>query len=570
MNRILYISSAIVLLIPLLAGCSGEAEKEIITGKSILVQSAIVVSAHPQASLAGAGILKKGGNAVDAAIATEFALSVCYPAAGNIGGGGLMVVRLNDGQAAGLDYREKAPGKAHRDLFLDGEENVVPGLSTRSHLASGVPGTVAGMAEAHTRYGSLSFEELVQPAIDLAADGFPVTAAQAESLNRMNKTFRERNRSAVAFVRRDGQWKEGDTLVQTDLAETLKLIRDNGADGFYSGPVAGMIVNEMSIGGGIITLDDLSEYRAVWRDPVRGSYGEYDIISMAPPSSGGIALLQLFGMIEDFPVKEWGFHSVPSVHLMVEAERRVYADRAEYLGDPDFVEIPVDILTSKDYLTGRMFLFDDEMATPSEAIDPGDLSPYESEETTHYSVVDSHGNSVSATTTLNSSYGSGIVVSGAGFLLNNEMDDFSVKPGYPNIYGLVGGEANSVAPGKRMLSSMTPTIVEKNSSLYMVVGSPGGSTIITSVFQTILNVTAFGMTIKEAVDAPRFHHQWLPDEIAAEEDAFSPEVERRLEMMGHTIKRRSSIGRVEGIRVTEQGMLEGGADKRGDDCAAGF
>ncbi|MFN2379081.1 MAG: gamma-glutamyltransferase [Bacteroidales bacterium] len=570
MNRILYISSAIVLLIPLLAGCSGEAEKEIITGKSILVQSAIVVSAHPQASLAGAGILKKGGNAVDAAIATEFALSVCYPAAGNIGGGGLMVVRLNDGQAAGLDYREKAPGKAHRDLFLDGEENVVPGLSTRSHLASGVPGTVAGMAEAHTRYGSLSFEELVQPAIDLAADGFPVTAAQAESLNRMNKTFTERNRSAVAFVRRDGQWKEGDTLVQTDLAETLKLIRDNGADGFYSGPVAGMIVNEMSIGGGIITLDDLSEYRAVWRDPVRGSYGEYGIISMAPPSSGGIALLQLFGMIEDFPVKEWGFHSVPSVHLMVEAERRVYADRAEYLGDPDFVEIPVDILTSKDYLTGRMFLFDDEMATPSEAIDPGDLSPYESEETTHYSVVDSHGNSVSATTTLNSSYGSGIVVSGAGFLLNNEMDDFSVKPGYPNIYGLVGGEANSVAPGKRMLSSMTPTIVEKNSSLYMVVGSPGGSTIITSVFQTILNVTAFGMTIKEAVDAPRFHHQWLPDEIAAEEDAFSPEVERRLEMMGHTIKRRSSIGRVEGIRVTEQGMLEGGADKRGDDCAAGF
>jgi gamma-glutamyltranspeptidase/glutathione hydrolase len=291
---------------------------------------------------------------------------------------------------------------------------------------------------------------------------------------------------------------------------------------------------------------------------------------MAPPSSGGIALLQLFGMIEDFPIGEWGFHSVPAIHLMVEAERRVYADRAEYLGDPDFVDIPIASMTRKDYLTARMSMFDSEKATPSEDIGPGNLSPYESEETTHYSVVDSEGNSVSATTTLNSGYGSGIVVSGAGFLLNNEMDDFSVKPGYPNIYGLVGGEANSVAPGKRMLSSMTPTIVEKNNNLYMVVGSPGGSTIITSVFQTIINVTEFGMTMKEAVDAPRFHHQWLPDEIAAEEDAFTPEVESKLMEMGHTIKRRSSIGRVEGIRVTDQGMLEGGADKRGDDCAAGF
>jgi gamma-glutamyltranspeptidase/glutathione hydrolase len=386
----------------------------------------------------------------------------------------------------------------------------------------------------------------------------------------MSRTFEERNRSETAYVKKDGQWEEGDTLVQSDLAETLKLIRDNGADGFYSGPTAVMIADEMIAGGGIITLDDLSDYRAVWRDPVKGRFGEYGIISMAPPSSGGIALLQLFGMIEEFPVGEWGFHSVPAIHLMVEAERRVYADRAEYLGDPDFVDIPVAGLTSKDYLTERMSMFDSEKATPSKDIGPGRLSTYESEETTHYSVVDREGNSVSATTTLNSSYGSGIVVSGAGFLLNNEMDDFSVKPGYPNIYGLVGGEANSVAPGKRMLSSMSPTIVEKNNNLYMVVGSPGGSTIITSVFQTILNVTAFGMTMKEAVDAPRFHHQWLPDEIAAEEDAFTPEVEAKLMEMGHTIRRRSSIGRVEGIRVTETGMLEGGADKRGDDSAAGF
>jgi gamma-glutamyltranspeptidase/glutathione hydrolase len=520
--------------------------------------------------MAGARILKKGGNAVDAAIATEFALAVCYPAAGNIGGGGLLVIRMNDGSTAGLDYREKAPGKAHRDIFLDSEGNVVPGLSTRSHMAAGVPGTVAGMAEAHSRYGSLTFAELVQPAVDLAETGFPLTAAQAESLNRMSKTFNERNRTETPFVCKDGQWEEGDTLVQSELAETLKLIRDNGAEGFYKGPTASMIVDEMAAGGGIITLEDLSEYRAVWREPVRGSFGEYGIISMAPPSSGGIALLQLFGMIEDFPVGDWGFHSVPAIHLMVEAERRVYADRAEYLGDPDFVDIPVAGLTAKDYLTERMSGFDPQRATSSKEIGPGNSLLYESEETTHYCVVDSKGNAVSATTTLNSSYGSGIVVSGAGFLLNNEMDDFSVKPGYPNIYGLVGGEANSVAPGKRMLSSMTPTIVERNSNLYMVVGSPGGSTIITSVFQTIINVTSFGMSMKEAVDAPRFHHQWLPDEIAAEEDAFSTEVEGKLVEMGHTIKRRGSIGRVEGVRITEQGTLEGGADKRGDDCAAGF
>jgi gamma-glutamyltranspeptidase/glutathione hydrolase len=559
-----------IIILSIVAGCSGKAGEEIISGKQITVSNAMVVSAHPQASLAGALILKKGGNAVDAAIATEFALAVCYPAAGNIGGGGLLVIRMNDGTTAGLDYREKAPGKAHRDIFLDSEGSVVPGLSTRSHLAAGVPGTVAGMAEAHSRYGSLTFAELVQPAVDLAESGFPLTAAQAESLNRMSKAFNERNRTETPFVCKDGQWEEGDTLVQSDLAETLKLIRDNGADGFYSGPTASRIVDEMSAGGGIITLEDLSGYRAVWRDPVKGSFGEYGIISMAPPSSGGIALLQLFGMTEDFPVGEWGFHSVPAIHLMVEAERRVYADRAEYLGDPDFVDIPVAALTEKDYLSERMSMFDPQRATPSQEIGPGNFSLYESEETTHYCVVDTEGNTVSATTTLNSSYGSGIVVSGAGFLLNNEMDDFSVKPGYPNIYGLVGGEANSVAPGKRMLSSMTPTIVERNNNLYMVVGSPGGSTIITSVFQTILNVTAFGMSMKEAVDAPRFHHQWLPDEIAAEEDAFTPEVEAELLEMGHAIKRRSSIGRVEGIRITEQGMLEGGADKRGDDCAAGF
>lgn len=570
MNRLHYFILLFIYLLPLLSGCSGNAENEIITGKSITVSNAMVVSAHPEASQVGATILRMGGNAFDAAIATEFALAVCYPAAGNIGGGGLIVIRMNDGSTASLDYREKAPGKATRDLFLDSEGNVIEGLSTQSHLASGVPGTVAGMAELHARYGSLPFADLVQPAVDLAAVGFPLTRAQAESFNRMRKTFTERNGSEIAFVRNQGEWKAGDIFIQSDLAATLELIRDNGADGFYSGPTAELIVKEMSSGEGIITLEDLRDYRAIWREPIRGSFGEYGIISMGPPSSGGLALLQMLGMIEDFPIHEWGFQSDRSVHLMVEAERRAYADRSEYLGDSDFVEVPLDQLTRKSYLASRMDQFNPERATPSGEIRPGDLPLPVSEETTHYSVVDSEGNAVSATTTLNGGYGSAIVVSGAGFLLNNEMDDFSVKPGYPNIYGLVGGEANSIAPGKRMLSCMTPTIVEKDDNLFMVVGTPGGSTIMTSVFQTILNVTLFGMNMKEAVDAPRFHHQWLPDEIAAEEDAFTPEVEESLIRMGHKIRRRGSIGRVEGIRITDQGKLEGGADKRGDDWAAGF
>ena len=570
MNRLHYFIFIFVYLLPFLSGCSGKADIEIVSGKSITVSNAMVVSAHPEASQVGATILSKGGNAFDAAIATEFALAVCYPIAGNIGGGGLMVIRMKDGSTASLDYREKAPGKATRDMFLDSEGNVIDGLSTRSHLASGVPGTVAGMVELHARYGSMPFADLVQPAVDLATAGFPLTKSQAGSFNSMKKTFTERNISDIAFVREQDKWEEGDIFIQPELAATLKLIRDNGADGFYSGPTAEMIVNEMSSGKGIMTLDDLKEYRAIWREPLKGQYGEYGIIAMAPPSSGGIALLQMFGMIEDFPIGEWGFQSPRTVHLMVEVERRAYADRAEFLGDPDFVEIPVGQLTSKSYLTGRMDQFNPEKATLSSDITTGDFTLIESEETTHYSVVDREGNAISATTTLNDNYGSAIVVSGAGFLLNNEMDDFSAKPGHPNIYGLVGGEANSVAPGKRMLSSMTPTIVEKNDNLFMVVGTPGGSTIITSVFQTILNVTMFGMNMKEAVDAPRFHHQWLPDEIAVENDTFTPDVKEILTGMGHKISRRSSIGKVEGIRITDQGKLEGGADKRGDDWAAGF
>lgn len=529
----------------------------------------MVVSAYPLASLTGAGILKKGGNAVDAAVATEFALAVCYPQAGNIGGGGLMVIRQADGSVDGLDYREKAPGSASRDMFLDDSGNVIEGLNTNSRLASGVPGTVAGMVTAHSRYGKLPFRDVIQPAIDMAANGYAITAAQAESLNRMKDIFISRNKSTVRFVKEEG-WHEGDLLVQPELAATLELIRDSGIDGFYSGITAERIVEEMSGADGIISLEDLKQYRAVWRKPLQSAYKDYKIISMAPPSSGGVALIQLLGIIGQYPVSEWGFHSKAAVHLMVEAERRVYADRAEYLGDPDFVEVPVAALTDPGYLIGRMKDFLMDSATPSSEISAGKILGNEGEETTHYSVVDSYGNAVSATTTLNSGYGNCVVVTGAGFLLNNEMDDFSVKPGYPNIYGLVGGEANAIEPGKRMLSSMTPTILEKEGDLFMVVGSPGGSTIITSVFQTIINVIEFDMDIKEAVDAPRFHHQWMPDLVYTEEGTFNPDLKAEIETMGHTLSQRGSIGRVDAILVRSDGKLEGGADRRGDDTAAGY
>lgn len=550
-------------------GCQSPVTGVIETGKSLITSNGMVVSAHPEASRIGVEILMKGGNAVDAAVATEFALAVCYPAAGNIGGGGLMVIRNADGSVDGLDYRERAPGSAARDMYLDDGGNVIEGLSTGSRLASGVPGTVAGMITAHERYGRLNFKDVIQPAIDLARNGFAVTTAQAGSLNSMKDTFAKRNQAMIRFIR-EGNWSQGDILAQPELAATLELIRDKGMAGFYEGVTADLIVQEMKRGKGIITHADLADYRAVWREPLRAAYKDYNIISMAPPSSGGVALIQLMAIMEDYPLSEWGFHSRESVHLMIEAERRVYADRATYLGDPDFVDVPVAELTRKEYLLSRMQSFSEQTATPSSEITAGSFMQRESEETTHYSVVDAEGNAVSATTTLNSGYGNAVVVAGAGFLLNNEMDDFSVKPGYPNIYGLVGGEANSIEPGKRMLSSMTPTILERGGALSMVVGSPGGSTIITSVFQTIINVTEFGMTMKEAVDAGRFHHQWLPDQVDAEEGAFDPALALELKEMGHKINMRGTIGRVDAIRVLEDGRLEGGADRRGDDSAAGY
>ena len=536
----------------------------------VIADSAMVVSAHPLASRAGVDILKQGGNAVDAAITVQFALAVVYPVAGNIGGGGFMVIREAGGLTDCLDYREKAPLAADRDMYLDDEGNVIEDLSTLGHLAAGVPGSVDGMFRAHEKYGSLPMEQLIQPAIDLAANGFVLTEKEAENLNSSREKLVEYNTESPDFLLNEGGWQTGDTIVMSDLANTLTLIRDNGRAGFYEGETADRLVAEMERGNGIITHEDLEAYEAKFRLPVVAQYDSFKIISMPPPSSGGVALAQLLNSVEPFPVHEMSHNSAELVHLMVEAERRVYADRATHLGDQDFYPVPLQKLLEEEYSVYRMENFLPEEATPSDAISAGNPAPVESMETTHFSVVDAQGNAVSVTTTLNGGYGSKVVVAGAGFLLNNEMDDFSIKLGFPNMFGLVGREANAIQPEKRMLSSMTPTIVEKNGDLYMVVGSPGGSTIITSVYQTFLNVVEHGMGMQAAVNAKRFHHQWRPDTIFTENDAFTPEVTQQLEAMGHSIEERGNIGRVDAILVLPGGNLEGGADPRGDDTAVGY
>lgn len=530
---------------------------------------AAVVCAHPEASKVGVEVLKRGGNAVDAAIAVQFALAVVYPNAGNIGGGGLMVYRGNRGDLDALDYRETAPGKASGDMYLDDKGNPVKDKSLLGALASGVPGTVAGMVKAHDKYGKLNWKRDIQPAIDLAQKGFAVTAQQASELNHNKAGFLKYNRKPVAFVK-DGQWAEGDLLVQPELAKTLKLIRDQGRAGFYEGTVAAAIVRSMEHTSGVITVSDLKAYQAVWRKPVTGAYKNFKVISMPPPSSGGIALITMLQQIDKYPLHKWGFQQDSTVQLMVEVERRAYADRAKYLGDPDFFKVPQTGLLDTAYIQSRVKDISFEKATLSSAVNPGTLPGYESEQTTHYSIVDQDGNAVSATTTLNGSYGSLVVVEGGGFIMNNEMDDFSVKPGAPNMYGLIGGVANAIVPGKRMLSSMTPTIVEQNGRLFMVVGTPGGSTIITSVFQTILNVIAFKKDMQSAVAAPRFHHQWMPDEVYVEKGAITPDTRTRLGTKGYKIIERGGIGRVDAILVNANGELETGADPRGNDKGLGY
>lgn len=538
--------------------------------KSTLSDTAMVVSAHPLASETGRDILKKGGNAVDAAVAVQFALAVVYPRAGNIGGGGFMVYRGADGRIDALDYREKAPKAASRDMYLDSLQNIIPGLSTKGHLAAGVPGTVDGLLQAHQKYGRLPFEELIQPAIEFARAGYQVTQTEADRLNRFQEDFRMYNEEDSPFVKR--KWYAGDVLRQEDLARTLERIRDEGRDGFYGGETARLIVEEMRSGGGLITQEDLREYRAQWRAPLTGKYKEYRIISMPPPSSGGVALLQLLEMMESYPLQEYGFHSPEAIHLMAEAERRVYADRAEYMGDMDFYPVPIDSLLDSVYLNLRMADFSPEAASQSESTVAGDFQlTKESFETTHTSIIDARGNAVSLTTTLNSNFGCKVQVDGAGFFLNNEMDDFSSKPGVPNQFGLIGAEANAIAPEKRMLSSMTPTIVEKADSVYLVLGAPGGSTIITAVFQVIVNVIEFGMPLDEAVNAARFHHQWLPDQIRLERNGFEEATKAALQDLGHELREVNRMAVIKAVQRLEDGRLYGVGDPRNpDDDAEGY
>jgi len=455
-------------------------------------------------------------------------------------------------------------------MYLDSAGNPILGKSLYGHLAVGVPGSVDGMVEAHKKYGKLTWAEVVKPSIDLAEKGFQITKSQAGELNGLHRNFMKFNPDGTALVNLEGTWKENDLLIQNELANTLKLIRDKGRAGFYEGDVAGFVVAEMQKGKGLITKEDLKNYHSAWRKPLTGNYRGYKIITMPPTSSGGIALIQLLQSVEPYPLKKWGHNSDSTVQLIIEAERRVYADRATHLGDPDFYNVPKNQLTSIQYNKNRMANFNWSRATPSSEVKAGDANAKEHEETTHFSIVDKEGNAVSITTTLNGSYGSLVVVKGAGFLLNNEMDDFSVKPGSPNMYGLVGGEANAIAPNKRMLSSMTPSIVEKDGKLFMVVGTPGGSTIITSVFQTIINVIDFEMPMQSAVAAKKFHHQWLPDEVFVEKDALDSLTTEKLRAKGYKISPRGAIGRVDAILKTKWGNYQGGADPRGDDKAIGY
>ncbi|SQH38619.1 gamma-glutamyltranspeptidase [Salmonella enterica] len=531
----------------------------------------MVASVDAMATQVGVDILKQGGNAVDAAVAVGYALAVTHPQAGNLGGGGFMLLRTKDGVTTAIDFREMAPAGATRDMFLDEQGNPDSKKSLTSPLASGTPGTVAGFSLALEKYGSLPLNKVVRPAIKLAQEGFIVNDALADDLKTYGSEVLPHHENSKAIFWKDGEpLKRGDKLVQQDLANSLTMIAENGPDAFYKGEIARQIAQQMQQNGGLITTDDLAAYQAVERTPVSGEYRGYQIFAMPPPSSGGIHIVQILNILENFDMKKYGFGSADAIQIMAEAEKYAYADRSEYLGDPDFVNVPWQALTSKAYAKSIAGQIDINKAKPSSEIRPGKLAPYESDQTTHFSVVDKDGNAVAVTYTLNTTFGTGIVAGNTGILLNNQMDDFSAKPGVPNVYGLVGGEANAVGPRKRPLSSMSPTIVVKDGKTWLVTGSPGGSRIITTVLQMVVNTIDFGMNVAEATNAPRFHHQWLPDELRVEK-GFSPDTLKLLEQKGQKVALKEAMGSTQSIMVGPDGALYGASDPRSvDDLTAGY